>query len=80
MPIVLNNIVLKAVYYYLLDNPVSGPLFVPTVIAALHPSNRILVYYHWISIIDAGIYCKLQSTRLIHSDRYYGRCKYRVKL
>jgi len=29
----------QAVYYYLLDNPVSGPLFVPTVIAALHPSN-----------------------------------------
>jgi len=22
-----------------LDNPVSGPSFVPTVIAALHPSN-----------------------------------------
>jgi len=30
----------QAVYYYLLDNPVSGPSFVPTVIAALHPSNR----------------------------------------
>ena len=29
----------QAVYYYLLDNPVSGPSFVPTVIAALHPSN-----------------------------------------
>ena len=28
-------------YYYLLDNPVSGPSFVPTVIAALHPSNRL---------------------------------------
>ena len=27
-------------YYYLLDNPVSGSSFVPTVIAALHPSNR----------------------------------------
>jgi len=26
-------------YYYLLDNPVSEPSFVPTVIAALHPSN-----------------------------------------
>ena len=31
----------QVVYYYLLDNPVSGPLFVPTVIAALHPSNRL---------------------------------------
>ena len=29
----------QAVYQYLLDNPVSGPSFVPTVIAALHPSN-----------------------------------------
>ena len=31
----------QAIYYYLLDNLVSGPLFVPTVIAALHPSNRL---------------------------------------
>jgi len=30
-------------YQHLLDNPVSGPSFVPTVIAALHPSNRILI-------------------------------------
>jgi len=30
----------QAVYYYLLNNPVSGPSFVPTVITALHPSNR----------------------------------------
>jgi len=30
----------QAIYQYLLDNPVSGPLFVPTVITALHPSNR----------------------------------------
>ena len=30
----------QAVYYYLLDNPVSGPSFVPTVIAVLHSSNR----------------------------------------
>ena len=30
----------QAVYYYLLDNLVSGPSFVPTVIAALYPSNR----------------------------------------
>jgi len=37
-------------------------------------------YHHWISIIDAGIYCILQSTRLIHGDRYYGTCKGRVKL
>ena len=29
----------QAVYQYLLDNPVSGPSFVPTVIAALYPSN-----------------------------------------
>ena len=29
----------QAVYYYLSDNLVSGPSFVPTVIAALHPSN-----------------------------------------
>ena len=33
----------QAVYQYLLDNLVSGPSFVPTVIAALHPSN-ICVY------------------------------------
>jgi len=32
----------QAVYYYLLDNPVSGPSFVPTVIAALHSSNMML--------------------------------------
>jgi len=31
----------QAVYQYLLDNSVSGPSFVPTVIAALHPSNRL---------------------------------------
>jgi len=31
----------QAVYQYLLDNLVSGPSFVPTVIAALHPSNRL---------------------------------------
>jgi len=31
----------QAVYYYLLDNLVSGPSFVPTVIAALYPSNRL---------------------------------------
>ena len=37
-------------------------------------------YDHWISIIDAGIYYILQSTRLIHGDRYYARCKGRVKL
>ena len=33
----------QAVYYYLLDNLVSGPSFVPTVIAALHPSNSMSV-------------------------------------
>jgi len=27
-------------YYYPLDNPVSGPSFVPIAIAALHPSNN----------------------------------------
>ena len=31
----------QAIYQYLLDNLVSGPSFVPTVIAALHPSNRL---------------------------------------
>jgi len=30
-----------ALYQYLLDNPVSRPSFVPTVIAALHPFNRL---------------------------------------
>jgi len=34
----------QAVYQYLLDNLVSGPSFVPTVIAALHPSNRDFVF------------------------------------
>jgi len=29
----------QVIYYYLLDNSVSGPSFVPTIIAALHPSN-----------------------------------------
>ena len=32
----------QAVYYYLLDNLVSGPSFVLTVIAALHPSNTLV--------------------------------------
>jgi len=31
----------QAVYQYLLDNPVSEPSFVSTVIAALYPSNRL---------------------------------------
>ena len=31
----------QAIYQYLLDNLVSGSSFVPTVIAALHPSNRL---------------------------------------
>jgi len=31
----------QAVYQYLLNNPVNGPSFVPTVIAALYPSNRL---------------------------------------
>ena len=35
----------QAVYQYLLDNPVSGPSFVPTVIAALHPSNTYKLGY-----------------------------------
>jgi len=34
----------EAIYQYLLDNPVSGPSFVPTVIAALYPSNTMLPY------------------------------------
>jgi len=29
----------QAIYQYLLDNPVYGLSFVPTVIAVLHPSN-----------------------------------------
>ena len=33
------SLLYQAIYYYLLDNLVSGPLVVPTVIAALHPSN-----------------------------------------
>ena len=36
------SLLYQAVYYYLLDNPVSGPSFVPTVIAALHPSNKLV--------------------------------------
>jgi len=35
----------QAIYQYLLDNLVSGPLFVPTVIAALHPSNRLNIFF-----------------------------------
>ena len=31
----------QVIYSYLLDNSVSGPSFVPTVITALHPSNRL---------------------------------------
>ena len=30
----------QAIYQYLLDNPVSGPSFVPIVIAALYSSNK----------------------------------------
>ena len=33
----------QVVYYYLLDNSVGGSSFVPTVIAALYPSNRLWV-------------------------------------
>jgi len=33
-------------------------------------------FYYW----RRNIYCILQSTRLVHSDRYYGRYKCRVKL
>ena len=33
----------QAVYQYLLDNLVSGPWFVPTIIAAFHPSNKIVI-------------------------------------
>ena len=32
----------QVVYYYLLDNLVSEPSFVPTVIAALYPSNKMV--------------------------------------
>ena len=42
----------QAVYYYLLDNPVSGPSFVPTVIAALHPSNRL-----WAPVCPDLLWC-----------------------
>jgi len=35
----------QAIYYYLLDNSVSRPSFVLTVIAALHPSNRKSIIY-----------------------------------
>jgi len=42
----------QAVYYYLLDNPVSGLSFVPTVIAALHPSNRL-----WALVCPDPLWC-----------------------
>jgi len=42
----------QAVYQYLLDNPVSGPPFVPTVIAALHSSNKtIQTATYWIKYL-----------------------------
>ena len=42
----------QTVYQYLLDNLVSGLLFVPTVIAALHPSNRL-----WAPVCPDLLWC-----------------------
>ena len=42
----------QTIYYYLLDNLVSGPSFVPTIIAALHPSNRL-----WAPVCPDLLWC-----------------------
>jgi len=47
----------QAVYQYLLDNLVSGPSFVPTVIAALHPSNTSLKTLTGSSVEEEDIKC-----------------------
>ena len=44
------SLLYQAVYYYLLDNPVSGPSFVPTVIAAFHPSNTFDILHFFYSL------------------------------
>ena len=41
----------QAVYYYLFDNLVSRPSFVPTVIAALHPSNTEVLFYFFDKVL-----------------------------
>jgi len=42
----------QAVYQYLLDNLVSEPSFVPIVIAALYPSNRL-----WAPVFPDLLWC-----------------------
>jgi len=48
--------------HYLLDNPVSRPSFVPTVIAALHPSNRL-----WAPVCPDLLWCS-QATSVDGKD------------
>jgi len=52
----------QAVYQYLLDNPVSRPSFVPTIIAALHPSNRL-----WAPVCPNLLWCS-QATSVNRKD------------
>jgi len=53
----------QAVYQYLLDNPVSGLLFVPTIIAALYPSNRLWAPVMGIKRFDHETKVKARSER-----------------
>jgi len=53
----------QAVYQYLLDNLVSRPLFVPTVIAALHSSNT--------CIISCSVHLYEQLLQIFPSVVYY---------
>ena len=51
----------QTIYQYLLDNPVSGPSFVPTVIATLHPSNTPLTNIVIMSPIHFISHCPLEQ-------------------
>jgi len=52
----------QAVYQYLLDNPVSGLSFVPTVIAALYPSNTYNSLCQQFAVLFIRSYCSLSTT------------------
>ena len=62
----------QAVYYYLLDNLVSGPSFVPTVIAALHPSNIALPDVSILLQVLEGV-CHSQPPLLLKNFTIQGR-------
>ena len=56
------SLLYQAVYQYLLNNLVSGLSFVPTVIATLHPSNRL-----WAPVCPDLLWCS-QATSVDEKD------------